>query len=65
VEAAGVIDGQNLVVHEFVHKLDMLDGAANGIPPLHRWTRAFSFGSRRVTTGRSSRPWAMSVSQVP
>lgn len=48
VEAAGVIDGHNLVIHEFVHKLDMLDGAANGIPPLHRgmhadsWTRAFS-----------------------
>ncbi|MEJ2310078.1 MAG: zinc-dependent peptidase [Gammaproteobacteria bacterium] len=45
--AAG-IDGENLVIHEFVHKLDMLNGAANGFPPLHRemsratWTRVFS-----------------------
>ena len=26
--------GHNLVVHEFAHKLDMLDGAADGVPPL-------------------------------
>lgn len=25
--------GYNLVIHEFVHKLDMRDGAANGCPP--------------------------------
>lgn len=42
--------GHNVVVHEFAHKLDMLDGSANGIPPLHagmvraNWTRAFSEG---------------------
>ena len=35
-EHAGVIDGQNLVIHEFSHKLDMQNGAANGFPPLHR-----------------------------
>jgi MtfA peptidase len=40
--------GGNVVIHEFAHKLDMLDGAANGIPELHRpmvreqWTRAMS-----------------------
>ena len=39
--------GQNVVIHEFAHKLDMLDGSTNGIPPLHagmvrqEWTTAF------------------------
>ncbi len=27
-------DGRNLVYHEFAHKLDMLDGAVDGTPPL-------------------------------
>lgn len=27
-------DGRNLVLHEFAHQLDLLDGAANGAPPL-------------------------------
>jgi Mlc titration factor MtfA (ptsG expression regulator) len=27
--------GHNVVYHEFAHKLDMLDGAVNGTPPLH------------------------------
>jgi Mlc titration factor MtfA (ptsG expression regulator) len=37
--------GHNVVYHEFAHKLDMLDGRADGTPPLHgrdeyrRWTR--------------------------
>lgn len=26
--------GHNLVIHEFAHKLDMLDGYADGVPPL-------------------------------
>ncbi|MDO3384356.1 zinc-dependent peptidase [Gilvimarinus sp. SDUM040013] len=45
---AGVIDGHNLVIHEFVHKLDMLNGAADGFPPLRpgmsasAWSKAFS-----------------------
>ena len=25
----------NVVIHEFTHKLDMLSGEANGVPPLH------------------------------
>ena len=47
-EHAGVIDGHNLVIHEFAHKLDMLNGAANGFPPLHagmdarHWSETFS-----------------------
>jgi len=49
-ERAGIIDGHNLVIHEFAHKLDMQNGEANGFPPLHAgmdakvWTEAFSAG---------------------
>ena len=49
-EHAGIIDGNNLVIHEFAHKLDMQNGEANGFPPLHAgmdiraWTEAFSAG---------------------
>lgn len=45
---SGQIDGSNLVIHEFAHKLDMQNGAANGFPPLHRnmkrkdWVHVFS-----------------------
>jgi len=28
-------DGYNVVIHEFAHKLDMLNGEADGLPPLH------------------------------
>lgn len=41
-------DGVNVIVHECAHKLDMLNGDANGFPPLHQdmshaeWTRVFS-----------------------
>lgn len=40
--------GLNVIIHEMAHKLDMLDGAINGLPPLHRgmatpdWTHAFT-----------------------
>lgn len=40
--------GRNVVVHEFAHKLDMLNGSANGMPPLHpemprqQWTNVLS-----------------------
>lgn len=33
VKLAG--DGYNVVIHEFAHKLDMLNGEADGIPALH------------------------------
>lgn len=36
VEASGGWEGYNLVIHELAHKLDMLEGSANGLPPLHR-----------------------------
>lgn len=36
VEHSGHGDGVNVVLHEFAHKLDMLNGDANGFPPLHR-----------------------------
>ncbi|MDR3416170.1 MAG: zinc-dependent peptidase [Nevskia sp.] len=47
-DLAGLRPGQNVVVHEFAHKLDMLNGSANGMPPLHssmirqHWTQAFT-----------------------
>lgn len=51
----------NLVLHEFAHKLDMRNGVANGMPPLHRgmdrdaWTHAFQSAyddfCRRVDQG--------------
>jgi MtfA peptidase len=38
----------NVVIHEFAHKLDMLDGVVDGVPPLHAnmdraaWSAAFA-----------------------
>lgn len=49
-EHAGIIDGDNLVIHEFAHKLDMQNGIANGYPPLHdgmshkQWVAIFTAG---------------------
>ena len=45
VQMAG--DGYNVVIHEFAHKLDMLNGEADGMPALHSgltteaWAEAF------------------------
>lgn len=45
VQMAG--DGYNVVIHEFAHKLDMLNGEADGMPALHSgltgedWDRIF------------------------
>jgi Mlc titration factor MtfA (ptsG expression regulator) len=36
VLASGRGTGFDVVAHEFAHKLDLLDGAINGVPPLHR-----------------------------
>ena len=47
-EEAGRGHAYNVVIHEFAHKLDMLNGEPNGFPPLHaqmqrwRWAEAFS-----------------------
>jgi Mlc titration factor MtfA (ptsG expression regulator) len=47
-DLGGQHSGHNVVVHEFAHKLDSLDGSANGIPPVHsgmireQWTQVFT-----------------------
>jgi len=47
-ELANASKGHSVVIHELAHKLDMLNGTANGMPPLHRdmerarWTSALS-----------------------
>lgn len=46
--------GLNVVIHEMAHKLDMLNGAVNGLPPLHSdmavgdWSRAFNAAYRHL-----------------
>lgn len=46
----GRMNGRNVVIHEFAHKLDMLNGKANGFPPLHNgmsascWSEIFNAG---------------------
>ncbi|MCC9000649.1 MAG: zinc-dependent peptidase [Candidatus Contendobacter sp.] len=54
--------GLNVVIHEMAHKLDMLTGEVNGLPPLHRtmavrdWSRVFTTAyqslCREVNWGR-------------
>jgi Mlc titration factor MtfA (ptsG expression regulator) len=56
-------DGYNVVIHEFAHKLDMLNGDADGMPALHSgmaendWQAVFSTAyddfCRRVTAART------------
>ncbi|MGH8234944.1 MAG: zinc-dependent peptidase [Rhodanobacteraceae bacterium] len=52
--------GHNVVIHELAHKLDMLNGAANGFPPLHRrmdrhlWLQVFSSAWDRLQGERRS-----------
>ena len=47
-ERGGDGAGYNVVIHEFAHKLDMLNGEANGFPRLHagmdpaRWSATFN-----------------------
>lgn len=56
VATSGCADGVNVVLHEFAHKLDMLNGDANGFPPLHRgmdataWARDFNAGYNDLCT---------------
>ncbi|WP_439859844.1 zinc-dependent peptidase [Pseudomonas sp. MBLB4136] len=45
VQASGGWDAYNLVIHELAHKLDMLGGDANGLPPLHRDMRIQDWAS--------------------
>lgn len=58
---AGAGDGVNVVIHECAHKLDMLNGDANGFPPLHanmriedwtkHWSEAYGDFCRQVDAG--------------
>lgn len=47
-EMGRAMPGHNVVLHEFAHQLDMLNGRANGMPPLHTnmvrevWTKVFT-----------------------
>lgn len=62
VADSGERDGFNVVIHEFAHKLDMLNGDANGYPPLHRgmrldvwtgvWSKAYADFCAGVEAGR-------------
>jgi Mlc titration factor MtfA (ptsG expression regulator) len=62
VQMAG--DGYNVVIHEFAHKLDMLNGEADGIPALHsgiaetEWTEIFFAAyddfCRRIDSGEET-----------
>lgn len=58
--------GLNVVIHEMAHKLDMLTGAVNGLPPLHqgmavrRWSRAFTTAYDHLCRGvERGRPTAL------
>ena len=64
VDSADDADGVNVVIHEFAHKLDMLNGDANGFPPLHAgmsreawskdFTAAFEDLRQRVEAGQDT-----------
>jgi Mlc titration factor MtfA (ptsG expression regulator) len=47
--------GRNVIIHEIVHKLDGLNGTANGYPPLHyqmsvpQWTEVLSKAYEKLT----------------
>ncbi|HET7923151.1 MAG TPA: M90 family metallopeptidase [Gammaproteobacteria bacterium] len=49
VQSAGQPPGHNVAIHEMAHKLDMLNGEANGYPPLHAGMRTTDWS--RVLTG--------------
>lgn len=48
IQSGGQGTGYNVVIHEFAHKIDVLNGAADGFPPLHDgmqralWARVFA-----------------------
>lgn len=68
--------GYNVVVHEFVHALDMLNGEVDGIPPLppdistHEWTdtlwQAFDHHSETLARGHDTwlDPYALDAGLV-
>lgn len=58
-------EASNVVVHEFAHKLDMLNGVTNGLPPLPRemridqWAAVFTsaFDDHRGRVSRGEEIW--------
>jgi len=65
IQASGRGEGYNVVAHEFAHKLDMLNGEANGLPPLHpgmqaaEWEAAFdsAYADLAARLDRGEDPW--------
>lgn len=65
VAASGYCTGFNVVTHEFAHKLDLLSGAVDGMPPLHRhmrrgdWISEFqaAYDDLRAQLDRGEEPW--------
>jgi Mlc titration factor MtfA (ptsG expression regulator) len=57
--ATNPLHGQNVVYHEFAHRLDMLDGVTDGTPPLGstsaaaRWAEVCTPAFERVQAGES------------
>jgi Mlc titration factor MtfA (ptsG expression regulator) len=67
VQAGRVTDGYNVVIHETAHKLDALNGATNGMPPLHadmsvqHWSHALgeAFGQLRTALDNGQKDTAL------
>jgi Mlc titration factor MtfA (ptsG expression regulator) len=69
VSSSSIEDGYNVVIHEFVHKLDLRDGEADGCPPLpkpqrERWMAVMqkAFDDFREAVAKADRfgepePW--------
>jgi len=65
VEQSGKGEGYNVVVHELAHKIDMLNGEVDGVPPLHagmrlaEWSAAFdeAYESLLDQLERDEEPW--------
>ena len=64
VTSSGGWDAYNLVIHELAHKLDMLNGSANGLPPLHAdmrigdWAGAMQHAYDRLNAQLDANPHA-------
>ncbi|WP_374337584.1 zinc-dependent peptidase [Leeia sp.] len=62
--ASRQLDGFNVILHEIAHKLDMLNGVADGFPPLHRgmqrmrWTEVWQSNYRLMR-------WQARMGQLP
>ncbi|UTH73642.1 zinc-dependent peptidase [Chromobacterium sp. IIBBL 290-4] len=64
VDESPILDGWNVAIHEIAHQFDMLDGPANGAPPLHKgmdraiwsrvWNQAYRQFCREVDHGVES-----------